>query len=42
MKDSAMKDSASSKFVAELAIVATTFALGAFMLAWSAAARVQG
>ena len=30
-----MKDSASNKFVAALAIIATPFALGAFMLAWS-------
>ena len=30
-----MKDSASHKFVAALAIIATPFALGAFMLAWS-------
>jgi S1-C subfamily serine protease len=30
-----MTDSASSKFVAALAIIATPFALGAFMLAWS-------
>jgi hypothetical protein len=32
-----MKDSASNKFVAALAIIATPFALGAFMLAWSPA-----
>ena len=30
-----MNDSASNKFVAALAIIATPFALGAFMLAWS-------
>ena len=30
-----MRDSASNKFVAALAIIATPFALGAFMLAWS-------
>jgi serine protease Do len=34
-----MKDSASNKFVAALAIIATPFALGAFMLAWSPAAQ---
>jgi S1-C subfamily serine protease len=32
-----MNDSASNKFVAALAIIATPFALGAFMLAWSPA-----
>ena len=32
-----MTDSASNKFVAALAIIATPFALGAFMLAWSPA-----
>ena len=34
-----MNDSASNKFVAALAIIATPFALGAFMLAWSPAAQ---
>ena len=34
-----MKDSASNKFVAALAIIATPFALGAFMLAWSPAVQ---
>ncbi len=34
-----MRDSASNKFVAALAIIATPFALGAFMLAWSPAAQ---
>jgi hypothetical protein len=32
-----MRDSASNKFVAALAIIATPFALGAFMLAWAQA-----
>lgn len=34
-----MRDSDSNKFVAALAIIATPFALGAFMLAWSPAAQ---
>jgi hypothetical protein len=34
-----MKDSASNKFVAALAIIATPFELGAFMLAWSSAGQ---
>jgi serine protease Do len=34
-----MRDSASDKFVAALAIIATPFALGAFLLAWSPAAQ---
>jgi hypothetical protein len=34
-----MKDSASNKFVAALAIIATPFALGAFMLAWAPAGQ---
>jgi len=34
-----MRDTDSNKFVAALAIIATPFALGAFMLAWSPAAQ---
>ena len=34
-----MRDSDSNKFVAALAIIATPFALGAFMLAWSPAVQ---
>jgi serine protease Do len=36
-----MRDSASNKFVAALAIIATPFALGAFMLAWSPAVQYR-
>jgi S1-C subfamily serine protease len=36
-----MKDTDSNKFVAALAIIATPFALGAFMLAWSPAAQYE-
>ena len=34
-----MRDSDSNKFVAALAIIATPFALGAFMLAWAPAGQ---
>ena len=34
-----MRDTDSNKFVAALAIIATPFALGAFMLAWAPAGQ---
>jgi hypothetical protein len=34
-----MRDSASNKFVAALAIIATPLALGAFILAWAPAGQ---
>ena len=37
-----MRDSASKKFVATLAIIATPFALGAFMLVWAPAGQFAG
>ena len=36
-----MRDTDTNKFVAALAIIATPFALGAFILAWSPAAQYE-